>query len=964
VLFTSKFLIITISILYSSFSFSGIHKPNLFINNDFLSEAFKYCGLDIGSNHVIVKINLTDDQLSCVKGFELGNLKSNEDNINTLSKSELITSPDDRLFLEKPSGFSPRANSEVYFLAKEDFGLVEYLKLNPSHDGRGVIAGVIDDGVSPMQSGFKTTSSGERKYIKHFSNSSFYKVLVQPNVEEEESNEMLGVLNEKDIDLDFNGDNEKSSISFKVIRSRDPSDKDLICADLNENSEFEASECVKSFNETGEYLIKNNGLDSLLLEFNRETSYVHFNEGEGRGDSHGEGVASVLLGHNIGGRFDGVAPGAKLIDYDLSERGSTPDESAYTIGKFLNAIELLAKNGASVINISYSLYFSSIESQLMMRNAIEAISDNYDCLVVFSAGNNGPGLGSLNRSAIYPHNSFSTGAFVGKKLDAYVHGVSGLPEEGRVIYYSSRGPGALGGSGPSLIAPLASLTHADIRNGFRGFSGTSSASPALAGFATVFKSAILQSGREFNFDSFTYAIKYSGKRLKHSPYIEQGYGIPKIEDALKIYDLLIAGEFPRVTTTAVDKLLRWGLPSEGLVLNRSEIGRLNQFFTYLTHQFPDSIPSQERLNKVLPVNIEASGFIETVSKSWLDHGTNRFGFSINKEKIEWNDNTEVFGEITVRDEQTNTIVAVVPITLIDDTLFSHSRHFSISIGPEEGKRIHVNVPNDVKAIKVTANLLSEDDDRVIVSLYNPYGIRVQRKWLKSFSLNSFYFPVERSGKYQIGLSRSKGTKDPTKFDLTLSPVSIKLRTNYGEVSDKKIKVLVENKSDYLEGKILLNFIPKSDFKKVVRYKKNDGYSFDWPVNRSGDYELFIESSSEKFSYVSMRCFHNKNTVENFTGYELSGLEVGSNITTRCIPFDYFSDREGQEQLFFNWRKKISKKLESASKRLDSGTISSYVVPFNLESLEGFTDSVEVSFLPGDAKATGPIRIGKFLLITD
>ena len=54
-----------------------------------------------------------------------------------------------------------------------------------------------------------------------------------------------------------------------------------------------------------------------MLEYDHSKKIVSFNEGESRGDSHGEGVASVLAGHNIGGKFDGVAPGAQLIDYDL-----------------------------------------------------------------------------------------------------------------------------------------------------------------------------------------------------------------------------------------------------------------------------------------------------------------------------------------------------------------------------------------------------------------------------------------------------------------------------------------------------------------------------------------------------------------------------------------------------------------------------------------------------------------------
>ena len=73
-----------------------------------------------------------------------------------------------------------KADEKIYYLAKEDFGLIEYWAKNPTHDGRGVIAGVIDDGISPHQAGFQVTTDGQRKYIKHFSNSTKYIVKVVP----------------------------------------------------------------------------------------------------------------------------------------------------------------------------------------------------------------------------------------------------------------------------------------------------------------------------------------------------------------------------------------------------------------------------------------------------------------------------------------------------------------------------------------------------------------------------------------------------------------------------------------------------------------------------------------------------------------------------------------------------------------------------------------------------------------
>ena len=227
--------------------------------------------------------------------------------------------------MDKPSSGFP-VESEVVYLAKKDFGLDSYLEKNPTHDGRGVIVGVIDDGISPHQIGFQKTTTGERKYIKHFSNSSFYQVEVTPNINND-SKQLSGILHEESFSLDLNGNNLNESFPIEVRLPRGDETHEQICVDLDLNNDFSDKECVHSFNKTGQFLTLNEGLDALMLEFNRESNIVKFNEGESFGDSHGEGVASVLAGHNIGGKFDGVAPGAKIIDYDLSEKGANQKES-------------------------------------------------------------------------------------------------------------------------------------------------------------------------------------------------------------------------------------------------------------------------------------------------------------------------------------------------------------------------------------------------------------------------------------------------------------------------------------------------------------------------------------------------------------------------------------------------------------------------------------------------------------
>ena len=63
-----------------------------------------------------------------------------------------------------------------------------------------------------------------------------------------------------------------------------------------------------------------------------------------------------------------------------------------------------------------------------MAKAIDELVKIHNTVIVFSAGNNGPGLGSLNRSSIYPSSVLRVGAYASKG-STLVHGVSGLPDE-------------------------------------------------------------------------------------------------------------------------------------------------------------------------------------------------------------------------------------------------------------------------------------------------------------------------------------------------------------------------------------------------------------------------------------------------------------------------------------------------------------------------------------------------------
>src|SRR5262245_12760489 len=146
---------------------------------------------------------------------------------------------------------------------------------------------------------------------------------------------------------------------------------------------------------------------------------------------HGTFVGGVIAGNGArsGGRYTGVAPGAKLVGLSAGDMTllSVIEGFDYILWK---AQEL----GIRVVNCSFSadtLY----DPNDPVNIATKMLTDR-GVSVVFSAGNNGPGMDTLNPYAMAP----------------WVISVGATDEEGRLASFSSRGSFTKL-SGPSLVAP-------------------------------------------------------------------------------------------------------------------------------------------------------------------------------------------------------------------------------------------------------------------------------------------------------------------------------------------------------------------------------------------------------------------------------------------------------------------------------------------------------------------------------
>jgi subtilisin family serine protease len=198
---------------------------------------------------------------------------------------------------------------------------------------------------------------------------------------------------------------------------------------------------------------------------------------------HGTATSGLIVGDEGDSKI-GVAPGATLIACRNMDAGEgTPARYAECFEFFLAPTDRNGQTprpdlGADVINNSWGCY---VEEGCTDPNILKAVVENTRAAGVFvvaSAGNDGPGCGSVTDPPALYEATFSVGA---------------ITLDDAISEFSSRGPVTRDGSGrlkPDVVAP-GFLVRTSVRpSGYQLFSGTSAASPHVAGAVALLWSAV------------------------------------------------------------------------------------------------------------------------------------------------------------------------------------------------------------------------------------------------------------------------------------------------------------------------------------------------------------------------------------------------------------------------------------------------------------------------------------------
>ena len=267
---------------------------------------------------------------------------------------------------------------------------------------------------------------------------------------------------------------------------------------------------------------------------------VHFYDG---GDTlslvvnsgdHGTHVAGIVAAYRPDApALNGVAPGAQLISVKIGDSRLGTMETALAIQRGVRAA---VDHGCDLVNMSYGEPTRDPVHGFALDAIREAVND-HNLLFVASAGNSGPGFGTVGAPGGTLGETIGVGALVDSDMAVSQYGNLGIERPG-LYTWSSRGPTADGAWGVDIVAPGGALASVPMWAGLQAAqkNGTSMSSPNACGALALVLSGLRAEGRQWTSIRVRQALKATARPVGNESFVDQGAG--EIQ-ALDLYSFLV-----------------------------------------------------------------------------------------------------------------------------------------------------------------------------------------------------------------------------------------------------------------------------------------------------------------------------------------------------------------------------------------------------------------------------------------
>jgi subtilisin family serine protease len=205
---------------------------------------------------------------------------------------------------------------------------------------------------------------------------------------------------------------------------------------------------------------------------------------------HGTHVASIITGN--GAKYRGVAPDARLLNGKVLDDNGDGTESGIIAG-----MEWAAASGADVVNMSLGTRYPT-DGTDPMSQAVNRLTEETGALFVIAAGNTGRQVTSPGAADA----ALTVGAV---DLDDQLAGFSSRGRQG-------------GGLKPDITAPGVGVVAAKVGGGQVAMSGTSMATPHVAGAAAIL------AGQHPDWQAGQLKTALMGSAKPNGSVLEQGAG--------------------------------------------------------------------------------------------------------------------------------------------------------------------------------------------------------------------------------------------------------------------------------------------------------------------------------------------------------------------------------------------------------------------------------------------------------